>query len=52
LQRIENGRPLVQFVHIPPRRRAKRRSGKSPHFSQLVAAAEGIVIALIAARRD
>jgi pyroglutamyl-peptidase len=50
LQRTENGRPLVQFVHIPPRK-ARRRSGKSPHFSQLVAAAEGVLIALIAARR-
>jgi pyroglutamyl-peptidase len=52
LQRSDNGRPLVQFVHIPPRRRAKRRSGKKPHFAQLVAAAEAVLIALIAARRS
>jgi pyroglutamyl-peptidase len=51
LQRTENGR-LVQFVHIPPPRRAKRRSGKRASFDQLVRAAEAVLIALLAAHRQ
>lgn len=55
LERAPNGRPLVQFVHIPalagnpqPRRRGKRRS---PSLAQLVDAAERLLIALAAASR-
>jgi pyroglutamyl-peptidase len=51
LRRAENGRPLVQFVHIPPLRKAPRRSGKRATFAQLVRAAESILIALIATSR-
>jgi len=50
LQRTEDGRP-VQFIHIPPLRKAKCRSGRSATFGQLVRAAEAVLIALIAARR-
>jgi len=53
LERAPKGWPLVQFVHIPapgrdaqPRRRSKRRS---PSLSQLVGAAERLLIALVAA---
>jgi pyroglutamyl-peptidase len=55
LQRVREGRPLVQFVHIPPvrlgprpRHRVRRRS---PTLAALVTAAEAILIALIAASR-
>jgi pyroglutamyl-peptidase len=55
LQKSSDGRPLIQFVHIPnvalaqqPRRRAKRRS---PSLAQLTTAAEAVLIALIAASR-
>ena len=51
LQQAENPHPLVQFIHIPQRRRAKYRSGKSAGFDQLVRAAEAVLIALIAAHR-
>jgi pyroglutamyl-peptidase len=43
LQRAENGRPLVQFIHIPLR--------KAASFGQLVRAAEAVLIALIGAYR-
>lgn len=55
LERAPEGRPLVQFVHIPalgrnpqPRRRSKRRS---PSLAQLVGAAERLLIALAAASK-
>jgi pyroglutamyl-peptidase len=53
LQRAHDGRPLVQFVHIPPVRigsqRPKMRRGQS--FAQLVRATEAVLIALMAASR-
>jgi pyroglutamyl-peptidase len=50
LQHTENGR-LVQFIHIPPLRKANCRSGKRAGFDHLVRAAEAVLITLIAARR-
>jgi len=56
LQRVHDGGPMVQFVHIPPvhlgpqpRHRARRRS---PTLAALGAAAEAVLIALIAAGRS
>ena len=54
LRHARDGRPLVQFVHIPwitatPRRGSALRS--PPPLSRLVAAAENLLIALIAAGR-
>jgi pyroglutamyl-peptidase len=56
LERAHNGRPLVQFVHIPalarsalPRRR--RRKHRSPSLAQLVGATERLLIALVAASK-
>jgi pyroglutamyl-peptidase len=54
LERSRDGRPLVQFVHIPgvslgPRR--QRRGRRPPPLSALVAAAERLLIVLIAASR-
>lgn len=51
LRRAQDGRPLVQFVHIPPVRIGPRRPGKRRHpsFAELVRAAEAILIALKAA---
>ena len=55
LERAPEGRPAVVFVHIPafasprPRRRQKKR--RSPSFSQLLGAAERLLIALAAASR-
>jgi pyroglutamyl-peptidase len=53
LQEAKHGRPLVQFVHIPPVRFApERRSRKARScFGRLVRAGEAILIALIAASR-
>ena len=54
LERTRGGRVLVQFVHIPPLRSSpKLRKGGDPGitFPRLVAAAERLLIALIAARR-
>ena len=54
LERTQAGGPLVQFIHIPPvglkprRRRSKRPSLSLP---PLVAAAEALLIALLAASR-
>jgi pyroglutamyl-peptidase len=55
LQHAKRGRPLVAFVHIPavrvdprPRRRSRRRL---PPVARLVAAAEAVLAALIAASR-
>jgi pyroglutamyl-peptidase len=54
LQGVRGGRPLVQFVHIPwisamPRRANSLRG--APALSQLVAAGENLLIALIAESR-
>lgn len=54
LERAHGGRPLVQFIHIPsisfdPRR--KRSQRRSLSFRPLVAAAEALLMALIAASR-
>jgi pyroglutamyl-peptidase len=55
LQCAGNGRPSVQFVHIPlvsqDPRPLRRASHRSPSLRQLVAAAEALLIALIAASR-
>jgi len=54
LEHAHNGRPLVQFVHIPPARKSRpRRQAKSGASSpaRLLAAAEALLIALIAASR-
>lgn len=49
---VRDGRPLVQFVHIPPIRFQRRRCGhRGPSFRSLVAAAERLLVALIAASR-
>ena len=45
LERTRGGRPLVQFVHIPPVRPGR------PQFGRLLAAAEALLIALMAASR-
>jgi pyroglutamyl-peptidase len=55
LERAPRGRPLVQFVHIPrvrfnPRPRPLKGRDQAS-FRRLVAAAEMLLIALIAARR-
>lgn len=56
LQRAPQGRPLVQFVHIPaitrhprPRRRHKKRQGLT--FRQVLVAAENLLIALASASK-
>ena len=54
LERSSDGRPLVQFVHIPrvsvgPRRRLRGR--RPPPLGSLVGAAERLLVALIAASR-
>jgi pyroglutamyl-peptidase len=48
LRRVQDGRPLVQFVHIPPVRIGPRRPGKQrqPSFAELVRAAEAILVSL------
>jgi pyroglutamyl-peptidase len=51
LQHTDKGRPLVQFIHIPSLPTRGRRSGKRASFTQLVNAAEAILVALIAASR-
>lgn len=55
LERSTQGRPLVQFVHIPPvgfnPRPMRRRKQTAPSLRMLVAAAENLLIALIAASR-
>jgi pyroglutamyl-peptidase len=54
LERADGGSALVQFVHIPllrPKRKRRRGGHSGPTFSQLVATAERLLIALIAARR-
>jgi len=54
LQFVRDGCPIVQFVHIPslrllPRRRRLKRNAIS--LSQMVAAAEMVLVALVATRR-
>ena len=56
LERAHGGRPLVQFVHIPPvslKPRPRRQNGcrRSPSFAALVTAGEALLIALMAASR-
>ena len=55
LERARSGRPLVQFVHIPPVRlkpRARWQNGhRGPSLAALVGAGEALVIALMAASR-
>jgi pyroglutamyl-peptidase len=54
LERARGGRPLIQFIHIPPVRfspRRQRTERDSLSFPPLVAAAEALLIALIAASR-
>lgn len=54
LQRASRGAPLIAFVHIPPVRLApQRRPGRRrlPTLAGLIAAAEALLIALVAANR-
>jgi pyroglutamyl-peptidase len=53
LGRVRGNRPLVQFVHVPRVRLSPQRPSKrhAPSFARLVAAAEALLIALIAASR-
>jgi pyroglutamyl-peptidase len=55
LERARNGRPLIQFVHIPPvsgKPRPRRRAGRrAPSLAELVNGAEALLMALIAAGR-
>jgi pyroglutamyl-peptidase len=55
LEHTAGGRPLVQFIHIPPVRRnrvlRRRTQRRAPSLSQLIAAAEALLIALVAASR-
>jgi pyroglutamyl-peptidase len=55
LQRARDGRPLVQFVHIPAVARGPRPQRRAPHrpptLPQLVRAAEALLVALVAASR-
>lgn len=53
LQHVRDGRPLVQFVHIPWVGAAPRRTGagNAPSMFRLVAACEQLLLALIAASR-
>jgi len=55
LESARAGHPLIQFVHIPPIRLGprpqQRRGRRSPSFRSLVAAAEALLVALIAASR-
>jgi pyroglutamyl-peptidase len=51
---VRDGRPLVQFVHIPPVRSTPRRGTfkyNAPPLSRLVDACEQLLVALIVARR-
>jgi len=53
LEQVQNGRPLIQFVHIPPPARGQPRRGRAraPSLSTLVTAAEAILLVLVAASR-
>jgi pyroglutamyl-peptidase len=53
LEHARGGRPLVQFVHVPPVRTRPRRRGDRPQptLSDLLATAEALLIALVAASR-
>jgi pyroglutamyl-peptidase len=55
LERSRGGRPLVQFIHIPPvavkPRRIAHKRRRLPRLPHLIAAAEALLIALLAASR-
>jgi pyroglutamyl-peptidase len=54
LERVRDGRPLVQFIHIPPTAVAVRRGNfkrQAPSLLRLLAAGENLLIALLAAGR-
>ncbi len=53
LERAHSGRPLVQFVHIPPVRvgPSRPRKHRRQSLAQLVRAAEAVLVASIAASR-
>ncbi len=54
LERARGGRPLVQFVHIPPvSNKPRRKHGKrrTPSFAGLLNGAEALLIALVSASR-
>jgi pyroglutamyl-peptidase len=54
LRRVRDRRPLVQFVHIPPvvfAPRQRRRGNRLASFRLVVAAAERLLVALVAASR-
>jgi pyroglutamyl-peptidase len=55
LEQVRGGRPLVQFVHIPPVRHKVRPRGVAkkplPTLAQLLQTAEALLIALLAASR-
>jgi pyroglutamyl-peptidase len=56
LERAHDGRPLVQFVHIPvvarnPQPRRRQNKHRSPSLAQLVGAVERLLIALAAASK-
>jgi len=54
LQHVEGKRPLVQFVHIPriaTKERRRKLDRRRPSLAQLIAAAENLLIALVAASR-
>jgi pyroglutamyl-peptidase len=54
LQHARGGRPLVQFIHIPPARLSPwrgRAQNRAPALGQMVRAAEAVLIALAAASR-
>jgi pyroglutamyl-peptidase len=54
LRRVEGGRPLVQFVHIPHVATAARRGTfmrRRPSLTRLTRACENLLIALVAASR-
>jgi pyroglutamyl-peptidase len=53
LERVHGVRPLVQFVHVPPVSTTPRRRGgrPPPTLSELLATAETLLIALVAASR-
>lgn len=53
LARVDDGRPLIQLVHIPPIRLAprprRRHAHAAPSLDKLVAAGERLLVALLAA---
>ncbi len=54
LERARGGRPLIQFIHIPPislKPRRRQNGVRGPSLAALVAAGEAVLIALMAASR-